>query len=250
MSSVWLDKSHLMHLIRNHCGIYSIKLPLTDEELFKETVQLDTVPTFSSFFPLVKSFPADLNQIRVNHDRDSEASDVSDIYQLSDIFPKNSGRYILGIRKITWFNDMRYQALQSTYETFESYQALAIAQGAANLASAIEPPYITEFIPPNRFRVSNGSYYKDRVVIHVEVSYSPELYDIPPGKRAAFYKLALLDVKRFLWQNLKRWNTVQTAIAQLNLGIDDWESAEADRNEYIEKLKESAHLGRLAAVYI
>jgi hypothetical protein len=249
MSSVFRDKSHLMQLIRNHTGIYSIKLPLSLDELYDAVIKIDTIPTFSTYFPLVKKLPVDLNQIRVANDREAFASDVSDIYEIPEIFPKDSGRFIVGIEKITWFNDMRYQALQSTYETIESYQALAVAQGAANLASVIEPPFITEFIPPNRFRVSNGCYYKDRVVLHIECSYSPELFDLPETKRGAFYKLALLDVKRFLYANLRRWNTVRTAIAEMNLNIDDWQSAEADREQLLEKYDNDAALDRLACVW-
>lgn len=249
MSSVFRDKTTLMQLIRNHTGIYSIKLPLTLEELYDQVIKIDTIPTFSTYFPLIKQLPVDLNQIRVSNDRESFSSDVSDIYEIPEIFPKESGRFIIGIEKITWFNDLRYQALQSTYETIESYQALAVAQGAANLASTIEPPFVTDFIPPNRFRVSNGCYYKDRVVLHIEVSYSPELFDLPETKRGAFYKLALLDVKRFLFNNLKYWNTVNTAVANMNLMIEDWQSAEADREQLLEKYDNEAFFDRVSCVW-
>ena len=249
MSSVFRDKTTLMQLIRNHTGIYSIKLPLTLEELYDQVIKIDTIPTFSTYFPLIKQLPVDLNQIRVANDRESFSSDVSDIYEIPEIFPPESGRFIIGIEKITWFNDLRYQALQSTYETIESYQALAVAQGAANLASTIEPPFVTDFIPPNRFRVSNGCYYKDRVVLHIEVSYSPELFDLPETKRGAFYKLALLDVKRFLFNNLKYWNTVNTAVANMNLMIEDWQSAEADREQLLEKYDNEAFFDRVSCVW-
>ena len=82
---------------------------------------------------------------------------------------------------------MRYQSVPSAYETIESFQALAISQSVGDLASVMEPPFLPEFIPPNRFRVNNGTYYKDQVIIGVEVSYSTELYDIPMSLRQAFY---------------------------------------------------------------
>lgn len=248
--SIWRDKSHLMRLVKKHCGIYSIKLPLSDQELYEQVIQDDTLPTFSSYFPLVKHVPCDLNQLRVQGDRESTSSDVSDIYEIPPLWPEDSNeRFILGIEKITWFNDMRYQQINSTYETIESYQALAVAQSVANLASTMEPPYITEFIPPNRFRISNGTYYKDRVVLHVEHSYSNQLYDIPMGKRGSFYKLALLDMRRFLWENLKYFQSLRTAIAEMNLGIETWQEAESKREEFLKELDGSAHLGRVACVF-
>lgn len=250
--STWRgNKSVLMKQIKNRCGIYSIKLPLTEDELYEEVIKLDTVPTFSTYFPLIKKIPVDLNQIRIKDDRESSCSDLSDVYQIPKIFDDASGRFYIGIEKITWFNDMRYQAINSTYETIESYQALAIAQGVANLASLMEPAFTVIFIPPDRFQVQNGTYYKDRVVLHVECSYSPELFDIPIAKQNAFFKLALLDVKMFLYNNLKYYMEQQTAIANLNLMIQDWSDAEGKREELLNNwaTKESV-LNRLSVIFI
>ena len=247
--SVWRDKSHFMKLLRNKVGHYSIKFPVPDDVLMTDVIQIDTLPTFSAIYPMIWKLPVDLNEIRVHNDRQASSSDVSDIYRIPPIFPKDSDRFIVGLEKITWFNDMRYQAYNSTYETTESYQALAVAQGVANLASTMEPPYIEQFIPPDKFSVSNGNYYKDRVVLHIEYSYSKELYDIPMGKRIAFFKLALLDCYDFLWSNMSRFNLTKTAIADLNLGIDKWESAAEDRAQLLEEWKNTAVLSRLACKF-
>ena len=243
------SKTRLMHLIKNKCGIYSIKLPLSDEELFQETIALNTVPTFSTMFPLVKKIPVDLNQIRIKDDRESSCSDLSDVYRIPKLFSDDSGRFYVGIEKVTWFNDMRYQAINSTYETIESYQALAIAQGVANLASTMEPAFTVIFIPPDRFTVQNGTYYKDRVVLHVECSYSPELFDIPPGKQVAFSKLATLDVQEFLYNNLKYFLEQETAIARLSLKIDDWAEAASKREELLSAWQQKDSVITRGAVY-
>ena len=230
---MWTDKAHLMRLVKKKCGIYNIRLPESYSDLYEDVVKDITLPTFSAYFPKIKLFPCDLNQLRIQGDREATSSDMSDIYEIPPLWPADSGRFIIGIEKITWFNDMRYQAINSTYETVESYQALAVAQGVANLASTMEPPYITEFIHPNRFRVSNGTYYKDRVVLHIEHSYSPELYDIPSGKRPAFFKLAFLDMKEYLYENLKLDENLRTAIAELKLGIESWADAATQRDELL-----------------
>jgi hypothetical protein len=174
-----------------------------------------------------------------------------DIYQIPDIFPPDSDRFIVGIQSLDPYNDMRYQALSSTYETIESYQALAVAQGAANLASVIEPPVITEFIPPNRFRLSTGYYYRDRVILTLEISYSGELFDIPHKYRKAFSKLALLDVQQFLYETLKFEDSTPTALAEMQMFINRWENVSQERNELLtEWSQRQSGLTRLACVFI
>lgn len=67
--------------------------------------------------------------------------------------------------------------------------------------------------------------------------------------RQAFYKLALLDAKRYFWNQLKYWKDFQTSIASFNLQIDDWADAESKREELLEQWDQSFHLNRVAAVW-
>jgi hypothetical protein len=233
-----------MQLIRNHTGIYSIKLPLSLDELYDAVIKIDTIPTFSTYFPLVKKLPVDLNQIRVANDREAFASDVSDIYEIPDIFPPDSDRFIVGIQSIKWLDSVRYQGLTSSFENipalssyFPLVKELGVAQGAANLASVIEPPQVEEFIEPNRFRLANGNYYRDRVVLVLEVSYSESTFDIPMNLRGAFFKLALLQTKAFLHDQLWRIDGTEAVNLRLQLGTDKWEDCSNQADELVQKWK-------------
>ena len=247
--SVFRDKAHILKLIKQHCGVYSIQLPVDDNCLYHDIIVDDTIPTFSTYYPRVLHVPANLNELRIRNDKENTIADMSNIYQLPPIITDASDRFIVGIESIRPFNDLRYQSVPSAYETIESFQALAVSQTVGDLASTMEPPFLTEFLPPNRFRVNNGTYYKDQVIIGVEVSYSTELYDIPMTLRQAFYKLALLDAKRYFWNQMKYWKDFQTSIASFNLQIDDWADAESKREELLEQWDQSFHLNRVAAVW-
>lgn len=227
------DKTSLMKQLRTKTGFHRLPTPYSMEQIYDEVIKTSTIPTFSTYFPKEMKIPVDLNQIRVPHDRDAFQGDQSDIYEIPPIFPPESDRFIVGIQSLDPYNDMRYQALSSTYETIESYQALAVAQGAANLASVIEPPVITEFIEPNRFRLSTGYYYRDRVILTLEISYSAEAFDIPRKYRKAFSKLALLDLQQFLYETLKFEDGTPTALADMQLFVNRWENAGAERAELI-----------------
>jgi hypothetical protein len=228
------SKTDLLKQLRWKTGFHRIPTPFSMDEIYDQVIK-SSIQTFSTFFPKEMKIPVDLNQIRVPHDRDAFQGDISDIYQIPDIFPPDSDRFIVGIQKLDPYNDMRYQALSSTYETIESYQALAIAQGAANLASVIEPPVITEFIEPNRFRLSTGYYYRDRVILTLEISYSAEAFDIPRKYRVAFSKLALLDTEVFLYESLKFEENTPTAFADMQLFVNRYENAAQERAELLNK---------------
>ena len=235
------DKAHLLETIKDLSGVYSIRLPLTDEEIYEKVFYNITLGTFSTFYPREYVLPADLSKLRVKTATESTSSDISDIYELPNLFPLTMGNEIHSIAKIVPFNDMRYEATTHAYETIESFQALALAQGIANLSSVMEPPMFFQYLGGRRFRLTNCNYYKDRVIITLEIMYNRELFDIPKGMRMAFAALAELDFRRFFYSNLRYWNEIQAAAGSFNLRVDDWQNAESDRNELLNHWTETFH---------
>jgi hypothetical protein len=242
------DKAHLIKMLKQHAGVYSIKLPLTDEQIFQDIIVDDTLMTFSSYYPKLYVLPANLNQLRVPNARESTTDAVSDIYELPNLYPLTEGVNIMGIAKIVPFNAMGYESATYAYETIDAFQALAISQGIANLSSMIEPPLLYEYIGGRRFRLNNGTYYRSHVIIYIEMSFHPELFDIPPGQRIAFSQLAELDFRRNIYNNLKYWNELRSAAAEYNLRIDDWSDAESARNDLLDSWNETFHMERTAVV--
>ena len=60
------DKSHLLKRLKMSLGIYSIKLPVSDEELFQDVIVDTTIPVFSTYVPYKYSIIADLNELRIS----------------------------------------------------------------------------------------------------------------------------------------------------------------------------------------
>lgn len=242
------DKAHLIKMIKQHSGVYSIKLPLTDEEIYNDIIVDDTLETYSEFYPKVYVLPANLNQLRVPNARESTTDAVSDIYELPNLSPLTEGNRIHSIAKIIPFNAMGYESATYAYETIDAFQALAVSQGIANLSSLIEPPMTYQFLGGRRFRLNNGTYYRSHVIIYVEMSYNPELYDIPMGQRIAFSSLAELDFRRTIYSNLKYWNELRTAAGEYNLRVEDWSGAEDARNELLDQWTETHHEERTGVI--
>ena len=99
------DKSHLLKRLKMSLGIYSIKLPVSDDELFQDVIIDTTLPVFSMYVPYKWSMIADLNELRVS-DRYSvdDSSLISNVYQIPDLFKKQRLLGIYNIRPYIEYN--------------------------------------------------------------------------------------------------------------------------------------------------
>jgi hypothetical protein len=61
-------------------------------------------------------------------------------------------------------------------------------------------------------------------------------------------ELAILDVQRTLYNQLKNMNNVGGAFKEIQLKIDDWSGAEAARKELIDKWTNTFHFDNLDLV--
>ena len=72
-----------------------------------------------------------------------------------------------------------------------------------------------------------------RFVVKCEHDLSGET--IQESQVESFMQLAELDLKRFLYNSLKNMTSVGSGFKDIQLKIDDWASAESERNALIEK---------------
>lgn len=241
------DKSHLLKRLKMALGIYSIKLPVSDDELFQDVVVDTTLPVFSTYVPYEYNMLVDLNEIRiVDRYAVDDSSLISNCYEIPNIFPKQR---CLGINNIRPYIEYNGMMMTSSYETIDSYQVLATGQTLANLSSAMIPPQTFKFFPPNKFEIYNQVLYNNKVYLDLIYTHSSELFTIPETARESFFKLALLDTKMYLWNTLKYYTTIQTAYGQLDLKVENWEQAESERNDLLSQWDENYHLDSVPAIW-
>ena len=241
------DKAHLLKRIKQALGIYSVKLPVTDDDFFQDVIVDTTLPVFSTYVPYQYELLVDLNEIRIT-DRYAadDSSLISNCYQIPNIFPKQR---CLGINNIRPYIEYNGMMMTSSYETIDSYQTLATGQTLANLASAMIPPQTFKFMPPNKFEIYNQVLYNNKVFLDLNYEHSRELFTIPETARESFFKLALLDARMYLYNALKYYSSIQTAYGQLDLKIDNWESAESERQDLLNQWDDNYHLDSCPAIY-
>ena len=244
------DKNHLMRLIKSRLGIYTVRLPLTDKDLYDAVIIDATLPQFSIFCPHrhMQIINTDISQIPddelMNNNTYSPANLLIRI-------PNPFGyRKILGVNRIGPYISLSGMTMSSSYETMEAYQDLAIGQSIANLASTMMPPKTFEFLPPDKVRLYNNFSFTTLVEAEVFYYHHNELHTIPDTARDSFFKLALLDMKVFLYNNLKIYNEMETAFGKLNLKVDDWSNAEQERSDLIQKWEDTYHLDQNCLFFI
>ena len=84
--------------------------------------------------------------------------------------------------------------------------------------------------------------YLDKIRLIIGYQHADNLSTIPVDAEQSFYDLALLDMKIFLYNNLKYYDEINTAYGNIKLRIEDWSNAESQREDLLQKWSEVYHI--------
>lgn len=231
----------LLNKLERRLGTALLNLPeKINKQAWAEIIIEDTLTTFSRYYPHV--IPYTVNALR-------------------DASPKREGFYhinedlIPGDVKIYGVRDVNLRKLMSNsihggeegqgvflpiYDQY-SFSPMDIMQAQVNadLVSLMNTGIFPEYVHPHMI-VIRGSLDNKIVIpsftIELLVKHAESLHTISPTMMETFEKLALLDIKMFLWGALKHFDNLETVFGTINLKVDDWSSAEGDRESMLEKL--------------
>lgn len=234
-----MNISELLTSLKMDLGIYGLRLPYENgDQALMDVINLKTIKTFSTFYPHVVTKSVDLTtELECLKEEYTES-----IYRI----PEN----IFGDREIMYIRTINMKSkllgngfISPTFDgSIETYNMLMQTQANANLASVAAPPITFKFEKPNKLYLYNVATAYGMIDIEFGIEHSANLATIPMTAWDSFYELALLDVKRFLFNTLKHYTELQTAYGNINLRIDDWSSAESDRRDLIERWRDVYHL--------
>lgn len=231
-----MNISELLSSIKMDLGIYALRLPFKDpDSALMDVIKLKTLKTFSIYQPHVISLTFDLSD---------ELTKLKEEYMESIYVLPDMGREYIYVRKIM----PKSKLLSSGYispifdGSPQTMDFLALTQANANLASVAAPPITFKFEPPNKLHVFNLATMYGMIDIEVGVKHADNLSTIAETSWESFLELATLDIKRFLYNNLKHYKELNTAFGTISLQIDDWSNAEGERRDLVEKWKDLYHL--------
>lgn len=232
-----MNPSELLTSLKMDLGIYSIALPMenVNEALF-EVIKMRTIKTFSQYYPhtIERDVKLDEWQIVKSHYNES-------IYQIPDMF---EDMRIIEVRKVNQKNKLIGGATFSpVFEpSIEMYTNAAQMKAGADLMSTIAPPFTFKYTQPNLLHLYNVATMSSELSIEFAFEHHDNLTTIPYTAWESFYELALLDVKRFLYNSMKHYNELQTAYGTIMLRIDDWANAESERKDLLSVWSDSYHM--------
>lgn len=237
-----LNPSKIIANIKMDLGIVGIHLPYDNiDDLIMEIIKVKTLPIFDEVQPNIVPLFINLNDLAV-----VETNYDSRVYELPDVF---------GDREI-----MMITELEPTYDEYSSsaynnnmyaysgsmcfcgYQEMILAQANANMIASTSKGTTFNFIPPNKIEIWSEYGFGDAYKLKIGLSHAENLSTIPRTCFSSFIQLATLDVKKYLYDNLKHYNDLQTAYGQLSLKLEDWSSCEDERKQLLEKWAQTYHL--------
>ena len=228
-------------------------LPTITNEYVLDIIKTETIPTFSNYFPLV------VDDVVVPVDEENKAPDYPNTYYIYDKTNNYFGKdvLILGIMEISagrrisdnvGFNTLALDTCNFNNSLIGMMNAIAMS-GLTSLLNSGSIAGTHEFIAPNKIRlfrgVGGGTLY-----LKVFCTHPDNLSTIPHTKMDFFYQLAEADVKRILYERLKRYKNVDTAYGQIDLMIDGWEDSDnSKRKELITEMQEKYLLDNQGKVF-
>lgn len=219
-------------------GIYGLKLPFDNpDETLVDVLRLKTLKTFSIFSPVIEIESHDLGRM--------ETVGKEDYTRTIYIIPrKYSDRQIIYVRNVLPRNKLAGNGyIAPVFDgSIGTFLDLAMTQANADLVSIAAPPITFKFVAPNQLWVYNFATNYGDVEIEIGYSHSNNFTTIPETSYESFYDLALIDIKRFLFNAMKHYKEINTAYGTISLRIDDWENAESERKDLIERWRDVYHL--------
>lgn len=227
----------LLNKLERRLGTRQLNLPdFLKKDKWVEVIKEDSLVTFSRYFP---------NKIKYVLDRNK----MKNGYYLIDEDLLGDDIVILGVRDLSW-DDMSIDCgylngeQYSVYDYFANpynFEDIAMIQMRADHSSLFNNGLYLDFIPPNKIQVKSCvamNVVFPRLVVDLLIQHN-DINTISPTKMEIFEELAKADVARFLYNELKYYDGLETVYASIDIKLSDLQDAASRREDVIEKLKES-----------
>lgn len=234
-----MNMSSLLTRIKGKLGLYTLALPFDNvDAVLSEYIVNVTIPVFSVYCPVKEKFVCNV--------KDLEMLEHNDSYQ-TFMLPDWKYKKIFDVEDVEYDNSMMsgvgYSANAALFNNNSLLQQAMLGQAGVNITRSMIPKLTFEYHEPRTLRIYN-LFNSCRLVLSLLCQHHPSLVTIPTTASESFYKLALLDIKDFLYNTMKHYDEIETAFGRISLKTGDWQNAEQDREALIDKWDDTFHLDR------
>lgn len=228
--------------LKMQLGLYNITLPFKDpvtekpipvENVIMDVLTTMTIPIYSQFQPWMREGTIDIGSLKV-------VDRTNGIYLLPAFLTITPVMYVSSVSLPSHNSRGTYGDIAPAYGINRSVQGVLTSQAYMMLAGQMRSEPTFEYLENNKIRLYG--YPKVQLSFRVACEHDPNGESIPDSCYDSFMELATIDMKVFLYNTLKLYDGIPTAFGAINLKIDDYQSADGDRNALLEKWRDIFHL--------
>lgn len=237
-----MNMSKAISSLKMGLGLYGITLPFKDdvinkpvptEKVINDVLTTITIPEYSEFVPWIREYDADLSKMKVVDQKQS-------IYMLHPYLTITPIKYVISVRIPQYNNRGSFGDVAPAYGINRSVQGVITSQAYMMLAGQMRSEPTFDYLGENKIKLYG--YPKTVLTFKVAAEHDPSGETIEDSCYDSFMELATLDMKMFLYNNLKLYEGIPTAFGQISLKVEDYQSAEADKNALLNDWRDKFHL--------
>ena len=237
-----MNMSKAISHLKMQLGLYGITLPFKDEitgntipteNVIREVLTTVTIPEYSQFEPWKREGSIDIKNLKCIDQHEA-------IYKLPDFLTLTPIINIIAVRLPNHNFRGTFGDVAPAYGINRSVEGVATSQAYMMLAGQMRSEPTWEYLGKNKIKL----YGFPRTVVEFEVAceHDPNGESIPDSCYDSFMELATLDMKVFLYNNLKLYDEIPTAFGNIKLKIDDYNGADGERTQLLEKWRDTFHV--------
>lgn len=238
--------SEILTLCKQNLGLRDLPKPVTDEEL-KWRLEHSALKDYSIVYPYRT------NHIIGEKDRicrpypgipTNVASTQHTTYQIPRHYYQN--RTIISVSNVIparsdGYNDLFVPAGVQFGNAANIISSMASLQMVAAMGRVVSHSLTWDLKQPDILVIYNGwqeGYYE----IELLTTHDPSLSTIEPGTMLAFRRICELDLKEYLYKKLSRVQGLELGVGNIELKIDDWADAGAQKEDLLKELSDDSEL--------
>ena len=250
-----ISPTDLLKKIKRRLGVRVLKLSLTDEELL-DIITGETLDTFSIYVPYVfKDFITKKDRV----------PGTVNSYFLDDCLKRHHDVQCIGIYDVNLGDgtSLREAAMLGIYEGSSvpvprhsqylggfSLENAMLSGALADITSAFEfAREVFFFEAPNRITITRHEV-DDIAQVTFQAKHPKDLSTIAITYEEEFFKLAMLNIKIALYNEMKYYNEMDTTFGGARLMIDEWSSAEENRESLLKEWDDKYIIERGDAIFV
>jgi hypothetical protein len=231
--------SEFIKLIKTDIGIKDIPLPVSDKDIL-DRFDKSALTEFSLRAPRVETFMVNENEVVK---RTTENALPYTEYKIPPWVYTDTT--VLAVARFDVARPNGYADFYTPNANWSTPDAIIAASAdlrmAAGVASSMAKAPTHIFAAPDRIKVYNG-WYGGAYEVEVLLKHDLNLATIQPGTFSALRRLTKLDMKAYLYSELKRKDTLDVGVGTIQLKIDEWSNAEADMQALLDSWDEEGSL--------